>query len=88
MVAQADAAYSAVSRVQGLHILGRGDVIKKRSHDPPPGSVETKLVAGWWGVTADLAQKMRRSQIYDVREDRTTIVCQSVDAYRANILQQ
>ena len=86
MVAQDDAAYSAVSRVQDLHILGRGDVIKKRSHDPPPGSAH--VVVGWWGVTPDLVQKMRRSQAYDVREDRTTIVCQSVDAYRANILQQ
>ena len=72
--------------MQDLHILGRGDVIKKREHPPPAGSAH--VVVGWWGVTTDLAQKMRRSQAHSVREDRTTIVCQSVDAYRADILQQ
>ena len=85
--AHGDAAYSAVSQVSDLRMLGRGDVVQKRVHLPlhmKEGDAPVRVGQQLHNCVIDLplAKQMRRSQEYTHREVRPKTICASVDAYR------
>ena len=68
-----------IALVDGLEILGRGDVRDKRLHQPPNG--DAQVVEGTLGITSDLAAQMKRSIEYAKRANRPRIICESVDQF-------
>lgn len=77
---------SPASRAMNLPtMLGRTDVFKKRKRDDMvPAMKPVQLVLGRDGVTdAVLAKKMERSQNYTVRQNRSGIFLDCVEAWRA-----
>jgi len=68
-----------IALVDGLEILGRGDVRDKRLHQPPNG--DAQVVEGTLGITSDLAAQMKRSIEYAKRINRPRIICESVDQF-------
>ena len=61
--------------------LGRGDVQQKREHKIHYTTVP--VVAGRDGVDEALAPKLRRSQAYSIPDNRSRILAECVQAYRA-----
>ena len=70
----------AMSLVEGLTMLGRSDVLKKRA--VVPSGRPTPVEVGKYGVTEHHADKMRRTLEYASREARPVIICESVKQYR------
>jgi len=68
-----------IALVDGLEILGRGDVRDKRLHQPPNG--DAQVVEGTLGITSVLAAQMKRSIEYAKRANRPRIICESVDQF-------
>ena len=65
--------------VDGLEILGRGDVRDKRLHQPP--NCDAQVVEGTLGITSVLAAQMKRSIEYAKRANRPQIICDAVDQF-------
>lgn len=65
-----------IALVDGLEILGRGDVRDKRLHHPP--NCDAQVVEGTLGITSELAGQMKRSIEYAKRASRPRIICESV----------
>ena len=70
-----------IAMVDGLSILGRGDVFTKRKWWLPED--DAQVTEGSHGITGTMAAQMRRSLEYSKRENRPRIICSSVDQYSA-----
>ena len=70
-----------IAMVDGLKILGRGDVFTKRKWWLPED--DAQITEGSHGITGSMAAQMRRSLEYSKRENRPRIICSSVDQYNA-----
>ena len=68
-----------IAMVDGLSILGRGDVFTKRKWWLPED--DAQITEGSHGITGTMAAQMRRSLEYSKRENRPRIICSSVDQY-------
>lgn len=68
-----------IALVDGLEILGRGDVRDKRLHQPPNN--DAHVVEGTLGITSVMAAQMKRSIEYAKRANRPRIICDSVDQF-------
>ena len=68
-----------IAKVDGLAILGRGDVIDKRKWKIPEG--DAQITEGSLGITRLMATQMQRSLEYAKRANRPRIICSSADQY-------
>jgi len=68
-----------IAIVNGLAILGRGDVFTKRKWWLPEN--DPQITEGSNGITSLMAEQMERSLEYAKRENRPQIICKSVDQY-------
>jgi len=79
MIAEYDDVTKPIAMVDGLSILGRGDVFTKRKWWLPED--DAQITEGSHGITGLMAAQMRRSLEYSKRENRPRIICSSVDQY-------
>lgn len=68
-----------IAMVDGLAILGRGDIFTKRKWWLPEN--DPQITEGSHGITGIVAAQMQRSLEYTKRENRPRIICKSVDQY-------
>ena len=69
-----------IALVDGLAILGRGDIFTKRKWWLPENDPQIVECADL-GITSTVAAQMQRSLEYSKRENRPRIICKSVDQY-------